>query len=191
MIYWELFVGFLKVGCLSFGGAYGSLAVIRDVVRSYGWLTDQELTQMIAISESTPGPIMVNLATYIGSSRAGLVGALVATMAVVLPAFIIIWLVASVLKRLLQSDFVQAALDGLQPCMTGMILATGVYMLLGEIWAQAGSVISAGVMKPEPAAMVIAVLLLLAMVGSERMAKRRLSPIALILLGALAGLIFG
>ena len=71
MIYLDLFLGFLKVGCFAFGGAYGAIPLIRDVVMSYGWLRDEMLTYMIAVSESTPGPIMVNLATYIGSNQAG------------------------------------------------------------------------------------------------------------------------
>lgn len=74
MIYFDLILGFLKVGCFAFGGAYGAIPLIRDVVLNYGWLTDEELTYMIAVSESTPGPIMVNLATYIGSTQAGLPG---------------------------------------------------------------------------------------------------------------------
>ena len=72
MIYLDLFLGFLKVGCFSFGGAYGAIPLIRDVVISYGWLSDEMLTYIIAVSESTPGPIMVNLATYIGISQAGI-----------------------------------------------------------------------------------------------------------------------
>ena len=87
MIYWELLTGFLKVGCFSFGGAYAAIPLIRDVVLSYGWLTDESLTDMIAVSESTPGPIMVNLATYVGASKAGIPGAVIATLASILPAF--------------------------------------------------------------------------------------------------------
>ena len=90
MIYFDLILGFLKVGCFAFGGAYGAIPLIRDVVLNYGWLTDEELTYMIAVSESTPGPIMVNLATYIGSTQAGLPGGILATLAVVLPSFLII-----------------------------------------------------------------------------------------------------
>ena len=75
MIYLELFIGFLKVGLFAFGGAYGAIPLIRDVVLSYGWIDDEMLTYMIAVSESTPGPIMINLATYVGSSRGGLAGA--------------------------------------------------------------------------------------------------------------------
>ena len=96
MILLELFLGFLEVGCFSFGGAYGAIGLIRDVVLSHGWLSDETLAYMIAVSESTPGPIMVNMATYIGSSQAGFPGALIATTAVVLPAFCIILLVMGV-----------------------------------------------------------------------------------------------
>ena len=81
MIYLDLLLGFLRVGCFAFGGAYGAIPLIRDVVLSYGWMDDDALAYMIAVSESTPGPIMVNLATYVGSSQAGLPGAILATLA--------------------------------------------------------------------------------------------------------------
>ena len=88
MILLELFLGFLKVGCFSFGGAYGAIPLIMDVVMSYGWMDNEMVTYMVAVSESTPGPIMVNLATYIGSHQAGLLGSIISTIAVVLPSFI-------------------------------------------------------------------------------------------------------
>ena len=90
MIYWELFVSFLRVGLFSFGGAYCAIPLIREEVFRRGWLSDEALSYMIAVSESTPGPIMVNTATYIGSSQAGFFGALLATTAVILPSFLII-----------------------------------------------------------------------------------------------------
>ena len=102
MIYLDLFLGFLEVGCFSFGGAYGAIPLIRDVVLSYGWLDEEMLTYMIAVSESTPGPIMINLATYVGSSQAGILGAAVATLAVVLPSFLIILLITALLKTALK-----------------------------------------------------------------------------------------
>ena len=126
MILLELFLGFLKVGCFAFGGAYGAIPLIRDVVLSAGWLTEDALTRMIAVSESTPGPIMVNLATYVGSSQAGLPGALAATLAVVLPSFCIILLVLVVLGNLFRHPVVKAMLAGMQPCVVGIILATGI-----------------------------------------------------------------
>ena len=97
MIYWDLFLGFLKVGCFTFGGAYSAIPLIRDVVRSYGWLSDETLTYMIAVSESTPGPIIVNIATYVGNSQAGFWGAVLATLAVGLPSFFVILLIMGVL----------------------------------------------------------------------------------------------
>ena len=129
MILWNLLIGFLKVGCFSFGGAYAAIPLIRDVVLSYGWLSDEVLTDMIAVSESTPGPIMVNLATYIGSSQAGLPGAVLATLAVVLPAFIIILLIMAVMKTVLKNPYVQAVMRGLTACVIGVILATGCWFL--------------------------------------------------------------
>ena len=100
MICRELFLGFLRVGLFAFGGAYGAIPLIRDVVMSYGWLDDEMFTYMIAVSESTPGPIMVNLATYVGSSRAGILGGIIATFAVVLPAFLIILMIMGLLYDL-------------------------------------------------------------------------------------------
>ena len=129
MIFLELFAGFLKVGLFSFGGGYASIPLIRDVVMSYGWLSEDMLTYMIAVSESTPGPIMVNLATYIGSSQAGLPGAILATLAVVLPAFVIILLIMAAMKTVLKNRYVQAVMRGLTACVTGVILATGCWLL--------------------------------------------------------------
>lgn len=115
MIYIELFLGFLKVGCFAFGGAYGAIPLIRDVVLTYGWIDEEMLTYMIAVSESTPGPIMVNLATYIGSNQAGFLGAVIATLAVVTPSFLIVLLITTLLQNVLKNRYAQAILRGLKP----------------------------------------------------------------------------
>ena len=93
MIYLKLFWDFFKVSCFTFGGAYGAIPLIRDMVLGNGWIAEDQLAYMIAVSESTPGPIMVNLATYIGNTQAGFWGSLIATIAVVLPAYLVILLV--------------------------------------------------------------------------------------------------
>lgn len=129
MIYWDLLIGFLKVGFFSFGGGYAAIPLIRDVVLSYGWETDEMLTDMIAVSESTPGPIMVNMATCIGSSQAGMPGAFLATLAVVLPAFVIILLIMAAMKTVLRNRYVQAVMHGMTACVIGVILATGCWLL--------------------------------------------------------------
>ena len=130
MIYLRLFIEFLKVGFFSFGGGYGAVAIIRDVVISNNWLTDDGLAYMIALSESTPGPIMVNLATYVGSVNGGLLGALVATIGVIFPAFIIIILVVKVLSSIMNNKYFKYIMDGAILAVIGIILATGLYMLM-------------------------------------------------------------
>lgn len=180
MILLELFIGFLRVGCFAFGGAYGAIPLIRDVVLSYGWLDEEMLTYMIAVSESTPGPIMVNLATYVGSLQAGIPGALIATIAVVLPSFIIILLVTALLKTVLKNPYVQAALRGLKPCMIGIILATGVYMIIRN-----GIVIQEKVILIRP--LILTLMLALIYFGSRKSSKNGISPIMLICISAIAG----
>ena len=183
MIYLDLFLGFLKVGCFSFGGAYGAIPLIRDVALSYGWLDDETLAYMIAVSESTPGPIMVNLATYVGCSQAGLGGAVLATLAVVLPSFLVILLAAAVLKNLLENRYVKAVLGGLKPCVIRIILATGVYMTVHNGISGMG--------KPgldlRPAA--ITAILAAVMWGAKPVLKRKVSPLALVAVSACLGIL--
>jgi len=183
MIYLDLFLGFLKVGCFAFGGAYGAIPLIRDVVMSYGWLSDETLTYMIAVSESTPGPIMVNLATYIGSNQAGFFGAVVATLAVVLPSFLIILLVTALLKTALKNKYVQAVLRGLKPCVIGIVLATGIYMVLGNCFGTIFAV------KVNVQSIIITALLFASMFGYKQFKKKKLSPIMLIVISALMGIV--
>ncbi len=183
MIYFDLLIGFLKVGLFAFGGAYGAIPLIRDVVLSYGWIEEEMLTYMIAVSESTPGPIMVNLATYVGSSQAGFWGALIATTSVVLPSFIIILLIMVLLKKLLKNPYVQAILRGLKPCIIGIILATGVYMILQH------SVGTVTRLKINMTAILMTIALAAVYFGSRKVLKNGLSPIALIGISALAGIV--
>ena len=183
MIYLDLLLGFLKVGLFAFGGAYSAIPLIRDVVLSYGWLTDETLAYMIAVSESTPGPIMVNLATYVGSSQAGLPGAALATLAVVLPSFLVILLIMCLLGSLLKNKYVQAILRGLKPCMVGIILATGAYMTANNCLSLASG------FAPNARAILLAALLAAALVLSKKKMKRKLSPIQLIVLSAVLGVL--
>ena len=183
MIYFDLLIGFLKVGLFAFGGAYGAIPLIRDVVLSYGWIEDEMLTYMIAVSESTPGPIMVNLATYVGSSQAGFLGALIATIAVVFPSFIIILLIMILLKKMLKNQYVQAVLRGLKPCIIGIILATGIFMILQHC------VDNADALSVDTIAVIMTIVLGVVYFSSRKVLKNGISPIGLIVISALAGLI--
>ena len=95
MIYLKLFLTFLEIGAFSFGGGYGMIAVIKESVVQNGWLTESEFLNFVAVSESTPGPLAVNMATFVGSSQAGFLGALLSTIGVILPSFLIILLIVS------------------------------------------------------------------------------------------------
>lgn len=183
MIYLDLFLGFLRVGLFAFGGAYGAIPLIRDVVLSHGWLTDEMLTYMIAVSESTPGPIMVNLATYVGSSQAGLPGAVLATLSVVLPSLIIILLIMIVLKNLLKNKYVQAILRGLKPCVIGIVLSTGIYMILNNCLG-----LKNGFTFDWKATMLTAILCGI-LYGSKPILKKKVSPIQLIIISAVLGIL--
>jgi len=179
MIWLELFWGFLKVGLFAFGGAYGAIPLIRDVVSSYGWISDETLTYMIAVSESTPGPIMVNLATYVGSSQAGLPGSILATVSVVLPSFLIILLLMAILNNAIKNKYVQATLRGLKPCMIGIVLATGIYMILKNC------VLSN---RFDTRNVIVTAVLLLLLYGSKYVLKKKISPILLIAVSAVIGI---
>ena len=182
MIYLDLFLGFLKVGCFAFGGGYGAVPLIRDVVLSNGWLTDEALTYMIAVSESTPGPIMVNIATYVGSAHGGFLGALAATFAVVLPSFVIILLLAALLKNAVKNPLGSAIVQGLTSCVIGIVLATGLVMILRGLTIPGFS----GALSIESIAITAA---LLALLYFSRRRGKKISPIILIILAAALGML--
>ena len=191
MIYLDLLLGFLKVGCFAFGGAYAAIPLMRDVVLSYGWIGDEMLSYMIAVSESTPGPIMVNLATYVGAQQAGIPGALLATLAVVLPSFIITILVMVVLRKLLQRSGVKAALRGMKPAMIGIILATGLFMIFRSCFAPTSAGLSSVFPAPDLTAVILTAVLFAIYYGSRRIKRLQqpISPIGLIIISAILGII--
>lgn len=180
MLYLQLFWAFLCVGLFSFGGAYSAIPLIRDAVLSRGWLTEEELSYMIAVSESTPGPLMVNLATYVGSDRGGLAGAAVATFAVILPPFVVILLVMVVFSALLKNAWFNAALDAMKPCISGVILATGASMIAGNLLPAAGS-------APDLLTLCVTGLLALVLFLPEAVWKKKVSPILFIVVSAVVG----
>lgn len=184
MIYLELFLGFLKVGFFAFGGAYAAIPFIREVVLAYGWLNEDMISYIIAVSESTPGPVMVNMATYVGASKGGILGSLVATFAVVLPAFVIIIFVMIIFKALLKNGCFQAILSGLQPAVIGIIAATGVYMIYKNIFTLSGTAIKGCDLKT----FIFTLCLAVGYYAAKRISKKNISPILLIIVSAVAGI---
>ncbi|MBQ3431835.1 MAG: chromate transporter [Clostridia bacterium] len=180
MIYLELLLGFLKVGLFSFGG-YGAIPLVRETVLAYGWLDDSQLSELIAVSESTPGPIMVNMATYVGSVRGGILGALIATTAVVLPAFLIILLFIGVLKKAKQTKGFQAAANALNPCIIGIILGTGIYMAAKNIFQLTPA------FAVDYRALALTAVLAAVYFGAKKIFKKGMSPILLIFISGALG----
>lgn len=181
MIYLSLFLEFLKIGAFAFGGAYGAIPLIQESVISRGWMDVNAFADIIAISESTPGPIMVNAATYIGSSQAGFWGAAAATIGVVLPSFILILLITAFLQKKL--SYVQPLLKGIKPSLMGIILATGIFMLLKVF------VTPDFEMRIDYNDLVICIILGLAILASRLFMKKPVSPILLIILAGLSGIL--
>ena len=132
-LYLDLFLTFLKIGAVSFGGGYGMLALIREECLTHGWLTEEQLLNFVAVSESTPGPIAVNLATFIGSSQGGILGSFLATLGVILPAFCILLCVSAFLGNFLRRRIPQAFLSGVRPTVVGLILGTALSLFLSAV----------------------------------------------------------
>lgn len=213
MIYLQLFFSFLMIGTVSFGGGYGMISLIRETVLSYGWLSEEEFLNFIAISESTPGPLAVNMATFIGSSQGGILGSFFATLGVVMPSFFIILLIAALLKNFMKYAGVQAFLSGIRPCVVAMILSTAVTMGLGTLfsvrsvddigsllnlglsseavssYSSATGSLSSGAVVPDYKGIFIFVFLIVIHVLWKHFRKKTISPILMLLLSAGLGLV--
>ena len=126
MICLKLFWTFLKIGLFTIGGGYAMIPMIEDEVVGSGWITGEELLDFIGIAESTPGPFAINIATFVGWTQSGVLGALCATFGVVLPSFVIILLISAVLKKILDNRGVQGFFYGVRPIVTGLILSSAI-----------------------------------------------------------------
>lgn len=126
MIYLQLLWAFFKIGAFTFGGGLAMLPIIEDEVVANGWIDPNEFIDFVAVAESTPGPIAVNMATFVGSEVAGVFGAFCATLGVVLPSFLIILIIAGCYEKFKNSEIVKGCMSGLKPCVVGLIGASAV-----------------------------------------------------------------
>ena len=129
MLYLRLFWEFFKTGLFAVGGGMATLPFLYSMSDTTGWFSHAQLADMIAVSESTPGPIGVNMATYVGFSTAGIPGAVIATLGLITPSIIIILIIARVLAAFRQNKYVDAAFYGLRPCSVGLIAAAGLLVV--------------------------------------------------------------
>lgn len=184
MIYWTLFWEFFKSGLFAFGGVYGTIPMYRGIVLSQNWMTDQAFSNVIAISESTPGAIMINIATYVGSQQGGWWGGVVASIGVVLPSFLIILVVAKYFMHIFEHPKLQGSVKGIKQCIAGIILATGAYM-----GVQACFIFNAQTVALDPIALLILAILLGLKFGYQKYANKNFSSILLIVVSAILGVL--
>lgn len=181
MIYLKLFLSFLVIGAVSFGGGYGMISIVRDTVLANEWMTESQFISFIAVSESTPGPLAVNMATFVGASQGGFLGALVATLGVILPAFIIILLISIALKNLIKHPAVEATLDAVRPCTIALILATALILALETFFPS---------YQANSRAIAILFILILVHCIYTHFAHHSPSPILMIVFSAVLGILF-
>ncbi|MGD9761692.1 MAG: chromate transporter [Candidatus Izemoplasmatales bacterium] len=130
----ELFITFFKIGIFTFGGGYAMIPLITEEVITKGWLTSEQLMDFIAISESTPGPFAINIATFIGYNQQGVLGSILTTFGVVLPSFIIILIIAKAFHKFASNKYVVGFLSGVKPVIVGIIFSVAVGFLLKSIF---------------------------------------------------------
>ena len=188
----KLFLTFFRIGAFTFGGGYAMLPLIQDAVLQNKWLSEEAIVNFIAVSESTPGPFAINIATYVGMERGralldlpgGFLGAAVATLGVVLPSFIVILIVARVYKKFQESKTVKGCMNGLRPSVIGLI-AAAVLNIGTTVFFPDGFSLSA--LNPYN----IVVSLVISIIGVLLIFKKKIHPIVLIVISAALGIAAG
>ena len=190
MIYLQLFLTFLKVGAFAFGGGYAMLSLIGDSVLKYGWMTEEELLNFVGVETVIPGPIAVNMATYIGYGQGGFLGALLATIGVVLPSFIVILVVAAFIKNLLKYPPVKTFIASMRPALGGLIVSVAVTMAL-TVFFGIYTVNSINLSFDWRTLVILAVVIAIPIIW-KRIKKKEFSSILLVVISGVMGmLLFG
>ncbi len=187
MIYWELFFCFLKIGAFAFGGGYAMISIISDAVLSQGWLTEEEILSVIAVESVIPGPIAVNMATFVGRDQAGLLGSVVATLGVIIPSFLVVLLIAALFRNLLKYKGVTAFLGGMRPALVGLILGTAATMGLKVIFGL--KTLAGGLQFDGRSALIFLLVLGISLLG-QKFRKKEPGLIPMVCISGLLGLVF-
>ena len=181
----RLFFEFAKVGLFAVGGGLATIPFLQDIGARTGWFTDTDLTTMIAVSESTPGPMGVNMATYVGFQTAGLPGAVLATLGLITPSIIVIIIIAGFLQKFRQSKTVDAVFSGLRPASTALIASAGLSVAAAVFLSVGG--LEEHTLSIHWPAVILALVVFLCMRHKK---LKKLHPIVFIALAAVAGAVF-
>lgn len=184
MIYLTLFFEFFQIGLFTFGGGLAMIPLIEDVVVKHAWLTEAEFYNFVGVCESTPGPIAINMATYIGSLQGGILGSIAATLGVVLPSFLIILLIAAVLKNMTENKFFKGFVRGVKPIVVGLIASMGCMLLIKAV-----GFVSVTKFKFDIVSAIILGLIFLIFFVYWLLKKKKLSAIKLIIISAFLGIV--
>lgn len=190
MIYLLLFLEFLKIGLFTFGGGYAMVPLVQETIEKHGWLTESQFAYMIGLCEVTPGPIALNMATFIGATNGGFLGGLVATVGVVIPSFVIICIIAALLAKFSNNKYVKSALKGTMAVAIGLIIYATLTMI-GQVLVKVDvSTTSFNIMGNLSSirlfALIVGGYVLLWLIR-----KKKPGPILVIAMAALVGVIFG
>ncbi len=183
MIYLELLWTFLKIGAFTFGGGYAMLPLMQEEVMTHGWMDARSLIDFIAVSEISPGPFAVNIATYVGAETGGIAGSFCATLGVVLPSFIIILIIAKCFEKFKKSKIIKGCMSGLKPAVVGLIGAAAISAAL-TVFAPKGLRLS--VLCDLSFYATVTVFLI-----SVVLSFKKVHPILIICISALLGIVFG
>ena len=184
MIYLQLFIEFFLIGLFTFGGGYAMIPLVRETVLENGWLTEAQFYDFIGVCESTPGPIAVNMATFVGSDQAGVLGSACATLGVVLPSFIIILIIAIISGKFLKNKYVQRALKGIKAVVLGLIISTGLVFVIKTF-----GFVSLNEFNFNLISTIILTLLFIIYYGYSFIRKKKINAILLIAISAILGII--
>ena len=187
MIYLQLFFTFFKVGIFAFGGGYAMLSLIGEEVLAFGWMNQEELLNFVGVETVIPGPIAVNMATYVGYEQGGFPGAFLATLGVVLPSFVIILVVAVFIKNLLKYPSVKVFIASMRPALAGLIASVAITMgvsVLTKIETKETMIISVNWRS----LIILAIVILIPLLW-KRYQKKEFSSILLVILSGFLGMI--
>ena len=187
MIFFELFYTFFLIGLFTFGGGYAMIPLIQNMVIEKGWISEDTLTNFIAISESTPGPFAINISTFIGSTVAGPLGAVCSTLGVILPSLIIIIIVAMIINKFLKNKYVKGGLSGIIPVAISLILSTTIVLFIKLMFFGGNSLTSEFIFDKKAFALFL--ILGGSMILYKKVYKKSVNPILLILVAAIFGLL--
>lgn len=183
MIYLSLFLEFFKIGLFTFGGGYAMIPLVKEVVQNHSWLTADQFENFLGVCESTPGPIAINMATFVGSTQGGVLGAILATLGVVLPSFLIVLLIAAVLKNFVENKYFKGFLQGVKPVVIALIVSTGIIMTAETVGYSVLSVFDFRLVST-----VVFALLTIIYFVAEYLFDKKISAVWLILISAALGI---